>query len=90
MQASPLVWDEKLTASAKKWAATCTFGLSGTPGVGESLGFGYRTFPDAVTAWYSQVRTWTVTVWACFEHMLRPVGLVCVNTLLIVMSVCPH
>jgi hypothetical protein len=56
VQAAPLVWDEKLTASAKKWAATCTFGVSGTPGVGESLGFGYATFPDAVGAWYSQVR----------------------------------
>jgi hypothetical protein len=50
-----LVWDEKLAASAKKWADTCTFGVSRTPGVGEALGFGYATFPDAVKGWYNQV-----------------------------------
>lgn len=50
-----MVWDEKLAASAKKWASTCTFGYSGTAGVGESLGFGYRAIPDAVNSWYAQV-----------------------------------
>lgn len=54
-QAAALVWDEKLVASAKKWADTCTFGVSRTAGVGEALGFGYRTFPDAVNGWYNQV-----------------------------------
>lgn len=56
MQAPALVWDEKLVASAKAWAATCTFGASRTAGVGENLGFGYSSFLDAVKGWYQQVR----------------------------------
>lgn len=70
MQAPALIWDEKLAASAKKWADTCTFGVSGTPGVGEALGFGYSTFPDAVKGWYNQVRV-------CVSHSCS--GCVCVT-----------
>lgn len=56
-QAPALVWDEKLAASAKAWASTCTFGFSRTAGVGENLGFGYSALPDAVKSWYAQVRS---------------------------------
>jgi hypothetical protein len=55
-QAPALAWDEKLAASAKAWAATCQFAVSGTPGVGEGLGFGYSSFTEAVKDWYGQVR----------------------------------
>eukprot|EP00775_Hariotina_reticulata_P009864 gene9864-10022_t len=54
-QVPALVWDSKLAASAKAWAGTCRFAVSGTPGVGENLGFGYRSFTDTVKAWYQQV-----------------------------------
>lgn len=55
-QAPALAWDEKLAASAKAWAATCQFAVSRTPGVGEGLGFGYSSLPEAVQDWYAQVR----------------------------------
>lgn len=54
-QVPALVWDDKLAASAKAWADGCQFAVSGTPGVGEALGFGYATFTDAVNSWYKQV-----------------------------------
>ncbi|WIA37933.1 hypothetical protein OEZ86_001310 [Tetradesmus obliquus] len=54
-QAPALAWDEKLAASAKAWAATCQFAVSRTPGVGEGLGFGYSSLPEAVQDWYAQV-----------------------------------
>jgi hypothetical protein len=54
-QAPALAWDEKLAASAKAWAATCQFAVSGTQGVAEGLGFGYSCLAQAVQDWYAQV-----------------------------------
>ncbi|KAF6253115.1 CAP domain-containing protein [Scenedesmus sp. NREL 46B-D3] len=60
-QAAPLAWDERLEASAKAWAATCQFAVSGTPGVGEGLGFGYGSLPQAIKDWYGQVSVYNFT-----------------------------
>jgi hypothetical protein len=59
-QAPALVWDDKLAASAGKWAATCSCSLSRTAGVGEALGCGYAALPDAVNGWYKQVSPGTL------------------------------
>jgi len=56
LQVPSLTWDSKLAASAMAWAGTCHFAVSGTPGVGENLGFGYPAFNDTVKGWYQQVR----------------------------------
>jgi hypothetical protein len=64
-QVPALAWDDKLAASAKAWASTCQFAVSGTPGVGEGLGFGYSSMPEAVKDWYGQVRHSRGTAEAC-------------------------
>lgn len=66
-----LKWDDKLAASAAKWAKTCKVERSNNAGVGENIGFGFKQYEDAVDSWYKEVRTMTsicVYPLACNAH----------------------
>jgi uncharacterized protein YkwD len=54
-----MVWDTGLRDTAQRWAnqlaSTCRFEHS-TSGYGENLGAGYRSWADAIFAWYDERR----------------------------------
>lgn len=60
--APPLVWDERLAASAQAWANQCTFDHSRP---GENLAMGSDMTPaEGVDMWYNEVSGWLA--WLCW------------------------
>jgi uncharacterized protein YkwD len=54
----PLKWDPSLEASAAAFVAGCPTGHSGERGKGENMAWGYRTWDQAVAAWYREVEAY--------------------------------
>lgn len=54
----PLIWSSDLASSAADWVQGCPSEVpdESSSVFGENLGLGYRTFIDAVQAWYAEVR----------------------------------
>jgi len=55
----PLAWDGELEAAARAFTSRCPGGHSGAQGVGENMAWGYRSWQQAVDAWYREVEAYS-------------------------------